>query len=255
MKTTNNTRKLIGKISVILLFTLMFYSQKATSQSSGEIHGQIVNSETGDPVSFANVYVKLDGTIFAGTVADFDGYFRLKPVSVGTHILCASLIGYGEVETVGVIVDADKITNVKQIQLPPGQNLPPVIIPYKKDIVDAEDPSKKTMDMVVARKIPGSSNFSTLLAATTSDIYASEDLKEIHFRGSRANDAVYIVDGVKMINSSAMIPTRGIGNMTVYSGGVPAKYGDFTGGVIIIESEGYFSWLSKKRSIELMKSN
>jgi len=54
-----------------------------------------------------------------------------------------------------------------------------------------------------------------------------------------------------MVNSSAMIPTRGIGNMTVYSGGVPAKYGDFTGGVIIVESEGYFSWMNKKRAREL----
>jgi hypothetical protein len=253
MKTTKHTQKAIRKISFIVSCILIFFTQLTSGQSSGEIHGQVINEETGEPVSFANVYIKIDNLIFVGTVADFEGYFRMKPVPVGTYILSTSLIGYGEVETVGVIVDADKITNVKQIHLPPGQNLPTVIIPWTKDIVDAEDPSKKTIDMIVAKKIPGSGNFNMLLTATTSDIYASEDHSEIHFRGSRANDAIYIVDGVKMVNTSSMIPTRGIGNMTIYSGGVPAKYGDFTGGVIIIESEGYFSWLSKERSKELMK--
>lgn len=242
----------ISILHYLFITCLVLYTPSLYSQSSGEIHGQIIDAETGDPVPLANVYIKIDGTILVGTVADFDGYFRMKPVPVGTFIVTASLIGYGEVETVGVIVDADKITYIKQVQLPQGNNLPTVYITWEKDLVDAEDPSKKTMDMIVAKKIPGSSNFNMLLTATTSDIYSSEDQREIHFRGSRANDAVYIVDGVKMVNTTAMIPTRGIGNMTVYSGGIPAKYGDFTGGVIIIESEGYFSWLSKERSRELM---
>jgi len=38
-----------------------------------------------------------------------------------------------------------------------------------------------------------------------------------------------------------------IGNMTVYTGGVPAKYGDFTGGVVVIESKSYSDYVIEKR--------
>jgi hypothetical protein len=35
--------------------------------------------------------------------------------------------------------------------------------------------------------------------------------------------------------------------MTVYAGGIPARYGDFTGGVIVVETMGYFDWLKMQQ--------
>jgi len=237
---------------VIFFMSFTMISVLLNAQSMGEIHGRVLDMGTGTSLPGTNVVIKVNNTIVAGATTDADGYFRLKPVPVGTHIVTVSYVGYGSQELVNVVVDADKITNLRNIELSFGENIGTVIIICKKDLVDADDPSKKTMDMKIVQKIPGSSNMISLLSAISSDIYVSEDQKQIHFRGSRANDAIYIVDGVKTMGPGSMIPTRGIGNMTVYSGGVPAKYGDFTGGVIIIESEGYFSWLNKERSKELM---
>jgi hypothetical protein len=255
MKTTStqNHRKSALRTMITLLITALA-TISIYAQSSGEIHGRITDAATGESIPGAHIIIRAGNTITSVTSSDLEGYFRLKPVTVGTHIVTVTCVGYGEKEIVNVMVDADKITNLRSITLSFGTDLPPVNIYWKKDLVDAEDPSKQTMDMIVVKKIPGSSNFSNILTAMTTDIYASEDQKEIHFRGSRANDAIYIVDGVKLINPGSMIPTRGIGNMTVYSGGVPAKYGDFTGGVIIVESEGYFSWLNKEKSKQMMKS-
>ena len=249
--TTHKTKNRMQKLRITFTIILFIPCILLSAQNFGEIHGQVMDAETGDPVPFANVYIKAGDHIVRGTTSDFDGYFRLNPVPVGTHTVSVSFTGYGTMDFVNVQVDADKITFVRNINLDKGYNLPPAIVICTKDILDIDDPSKKTMDMMVVKKMANSSNFSGILTAMSSDIYASEDQKQIHFRGSRANDAIYIVDGVKMVNSSAMIPTRGIGNMTVYSGGVPAKYGDFTGGVIIVESEGYFSWMNKKRAREL----
>jgi outer membrane receptor protein involved in Fe transport len=36
------------------------------------------------------------------------------------------------------------------------------------------------------------------------------------------------------------VPGSSIGGVTVYTGGIPAKYGDTTGGVIILETKSYF---------------
>lgn len=255
MKTKDSEKNRKLRIhSLVLTILGVIMSMNIFAQSSGEIQGRVIDASTGETIPMANIVIKIGDVIAFGTSSDLQGYFKLKPVSVGTHIVTISCVGYGTQELLDVLVDADKITNLRDIKLMYGETLKPFTVFWKKDLVDADDPSKKTMDMIVVKKIPGSSNFTNLLSTISSDIYTSEDQKEIHFRGSRANDAVYVVDGIVMINPGAMIPTRGIGNMTVYSGGVPARYGDFTGGVIIVESEGYFSWLNKQKSKQLMSN-
>jgi len=248
-KRTDNTPKMM----MLAMISLFILNISVYAQSFGEIHGRILDAGTNESIPSATIIIKEGNTIIMGTASDLQGYFRLKPVPVGTHIVTVSCVGYSSQELVNVRIDADKITNLKDIALNFGTDLKPVPIYWKKDLVDVDEPSRESMDMIVVKKIPGSTNFSDILTTLSSNIYASEDRKEIHFRGSRANDAIYIVDGVKLINPSAMIPTRGIGNMTVYSGGIPARYGDFTGGVVIIETESYFSWMNKERSKELMK--
>lgn len=254
MKTqcTNSNFKSITPF-IMLLMIIMTGIINLQAQSFGEIHGRIVDANTNEPLPNGHIIIYRGESILMGCTSDLDGYFKIKPVPVGTHNITIKYTGYTDSQVLGVMVDADKITNLKEISVTSGYTLGPVIITWKKDLVDADDPSKKTMDMKVIKKIPGTSNFPTLLAAIGSDIMVSEDQKDVYFRGSRANDAVYIIDGVKMVNPGAMIPTRGIGNMTIYSGGVPAKYGDFTGGVVIIESASYFDWLSQEKAKELMK--
>jgi hypothetical protein len=252
-RTTNNFQRFM-KPSTAFSILLLLCSMNLLAQSYGEIHGRILDASTGESIPGANVFILINELPSHGTSSDAYGYFRLKPVPLGIHNVTVSFVGYGDQNIFNVQVDADKISLLADIHLIFGENLPPVIIISEKLIVDPHDPSKETMDMIVVKKLPNTSNFTGILAAMTSNIYVTEDMKNIHFRGARANDAVYIVDGVKVSGPGVMIPTRGIGSMTVYSGGVPAKYGDFTGGVIIVESESYFSWYSKEKSRQLMNS-
>jgi hypothetical protein len=78
-----------------------------------------------------------------------------------------------------------------------------------------------------------------LMQTLTSDIVVSENGKDAYVRGGRADATVYFVDGVKMSNIGN-VPGVAIGSMTVYTGGVPAKYGDTTSGVVILETKSYF---------------
>jgi len=68
----------------------------------------------------------------------------------------------------------------------------------------------------------------------------------LYFRGERSQAVLYIVDGVKTMDGRLGIPGSAIGHLTVYSGGVPAKYGDFTGGVVVIETQSYFDIVSQR---------
>jgi len=55
------------------------------------------------------------------------------------------------------------------------------------------------------------------------------------------------VDGIKIQGGNMSVPGRGVGSVSLYTGGVPAAYGDFTGGVIIIETKSYSDWLVEQR--------
>jgi len=43
-----------------------------------------------------------------------------------------------------------------------------------------------------------------------------------------------------------MLPSLAIENVTMFTGGVPAMYGDVLGGVVIVTSKSYFSGIREK---------
>ncbi|MDT8308066.1 MAG: hypothetical protein RQ866_00950, partial [Bacteroidales bacterium] len=74
---------------------------------------------------------------------------------------------------------------------------------------------------------------------------------EVTFRGARVGDALYLVDDVPQRSMSTNIPNRAIGNIKTIYGGVPSRYGDFMGGVIVVETRSYFEWLNEQHINEL----
>jgi hypothetical protein len=72
----------------------------------------------------------------------------------------------------------------------------------------------------------------------SSEVRMSDD-GELMFRGARKGDMIYVLDGIKS-NEVFNVPSCAIGKMMVYTGGLPAKYGDTLGGAIILETKSYF---------------
>jgi hypothetical protein len=79
----------------------------------------------------------------------------------------------------------------------------------------------------------------------SSEIKMADD-GELIFRGARKGDMIYVVDGVKL-NEVYNVPSCSIKRMMVYTGGLPAKYGDTLGGAIVVETLGYFDLLRQNQ--------
>lgn len=60
-------------------------------------------------------------------------------------------------------------------------------------------------------------------------------INDISVRGARTDANLYFIDGVK--TQSAIVPQSAISSVTMYTGGIPASYGDVTGGVFVIETK------------------
>lgn len=86
------------KKGVIILFIMMGFFLVAKAQEDGKmvLTGTVVDSQTNEPVAFANL--GLLGTV-AGVASDMDGNFELRiPDKYAIHVVRVSAVGYASVE-------------------------------------------------------------------------------------------------------------------------------------------------------------
>jgi outer membrane receptor protein involved in Fe transport len=133
-------------------------------------------------------------------------------------------------------VSSDKIT-YQDIKLAKGVEIGTVeVTDYKQPLIDAGNTTtQKTItaeDIVAAptRNIKS-------LAATTAGVVQKDEGEDLNVRGSRSNATDYYVDGVK-VKGAVNLPQASMEQITVITGGVPAQYGDNTGGLISVTTKG-----------------
>jgi len=94
---------------LVLTFALLGFSQK-----TGVVTGKLVDGTTDEPLSYANVYIDIEGNTL-GTVTDVNGRYRIENVPIGEQTVVASFLGFGQEEATveviaGEVVEAPPIT-------------------------------------------------------------------------------------------------------------------------------------------------
>ncbi len=223
-------RKLLFVVTTVLIVGAVY------AQSSGTIRARIIDSESKEPVPFANVVVEVDGNQVTGGTSDFDGICFIKPVPAGRVTVKASYVGYSTAQINGVLVLADKIVYLDIEMRPESVKLDEVVVvDYKVPLISKDNTqSGGTVTSEEISKMQGRS--ADAVAATVGGVYA-EDGNVKSVRGAREEATVYYVDGVKVRGTSS-VPKSAIEQVAVVTGGLSAKYGDATGGVISIVTKG-----------------
>lgn len=222
-------------LSLILVSTML----SGLIAQTGSIRGRVVDSKTKETLPGASVYIENDKGK-QGVTTDVYGYFHLKGLNPGIYNLNISFMGYQTQIITKIDVHTNKITSLEDTKLKIAENeLTGAEIKVKGyKLIDPEIltviPHKEM------KNIPDSRNLPKLISTITPGIYTTDDGRETYFRGARNGGVVYYVDGVKQRSSNIGVPSTAIASMMVYMGAVPAKYGDFDGGVVVIETKSYF---------------
>lgn len=226
----------------ILLITLglLFATIQINAQVGQGAIRATVTDDGGEPIPFANVIVKQNGVQVTGGQTDFDGLANIKPITPGTYDVEVSSLGFGTKRISGVQVTMGVTTYLPkdQTNLSTAAEMLDVVevIAYDKPLFEKGSSKQETMtskDIVkMAARNPAE------LAATAGGTYSSDNgSSALNIRGSRSDANYYFIDGVKVRGSSA-IPRASIDQITVITGGLPARYGDVTGGVVSITTRG-----------------
>ncbi|WP_103020457.1 TonB-dependent receptor [Salinibacter altiplanensis] len=228
------------------------------AQTRGTIEGRVLDAETGDPLSGANVQVL--GTE-RGTTADTDGRFSVQ-VQAGTVSLRASFVGYTS-QRKDVEVDVDETVQVR-LRLQAGSTLDDVVVVGSRSRSRSALQSAVPVDALPVDELTAQSPQTDLNRLLTysapsfqanrqSSADATEFVDPASLRGLPPDQLLVLVNGKRRHKSSLIntlqtagngaagtdlnaIPTAAIEQIEVLRNGAAAQYGsDAIAGVLNIQ--------------------
>lgn len=227
---------MIKKIILTLLATIslsLIYSQQGT----GQLKGQITDKATGETLPFVNLVLEQNGSQKAGAASDLDGNFLINSIEPGEYTLKVSFVGYKKFQVNNLLIKSNKIT-FQDIPLESGDvELEEfTVVDYEVPLIDRDGgASGGTMTKDEIAKMPGRSAGS--IAAQVGGVQTDANGSISSIRGSRSEATYYYIDGIK-VRGSSNLPKSAIQEVAVITGGLPANYGDATGGIISITTRG-----------------
>ena len=236
---------------IYLVLACVLMSTLAYSQSQS-IQGRIYDANTNEGLPFANVILLKDGIQKAGTTTDLDGNYSFTGFDPGVYSVEAVYVGYPNARIEGVSVSASQSLplDIEMAEAEGGvslEDLEVVVKAYKIPLIrQDETASGNTLGGEDIKKLPTRS-VGTLIA-TTAAVSQDKEGTDVSFRGAREGDQIVYVDGVRVRGNS--VPAQDIEQIQVITGGVPAAYGDVTGGVTNIITKGAASQFSGAIDLE-----
>ena len=190
-------------IHFLLVAVLSIFSAAAFAQTT--VRGQLVDSETGEPLVGAAVMV--EGTS-QGTVTDIDGYFKQSVAQGGT--LLFKYVGFKDLKK--KITQKGASVDLGAIKMEPDAvMLADVTITSSVAVARKTPVAVSTLDPVFIEEKLGSQEFPEILKSTPG-IYSTKD-------GGGFGDSKVNIRGFKSENSAMMVngvPMNGMENNKVY---------------------------------------
>lgn len=223
----------------LLIGTFLVSLALSAQVSVGSIRGKVLDGDDdNNPMIGARVWVEAAGSQRIA-VTDANGRFVIEALNPGVYNFYAKALMKDTVLITGVEVKGEGITTLDDISMfVSSEMIGVVIVKYERPLIPKEIQRIEITTDEIAHS-PNIRNPKQLFVSMNSDIQMPEGTTDVIIRGSRPGDVIYYIDGVKCKDLNG-IPGAAMRTMMGYTGGVPAKYGDTTGGVIALETKSYF---------------
>ncbi len=221
----------------LVLFTIALSGSLYAQSGSGELRGKVVDTKTKEGVPFAGVIVEMNGRQVAAQQSDFDGNYSIKPLAPGTYSVRVKMVGYNERLINGVEVSANRQSYLNPDLVASVTTITTVTVSeFAKPLIERDETA--TGGQMTAKEISKAPTRNVgSLVSTTAGIYQAEEGAALNIKGSRGDANDIYIDGIK-VRGSSVVPNNSIENLSVITGGIPAMYGDATGGIISITTKG-----------------
>ncbi|MBI5913910.1 MAG: carboxypeptidase regulatory-like domain-containing protein [Bacteroidetes bacterium] len=217
-----------------LLLTFAFLLAGVAAFAQTKLEGTVKDADSGEPIVFGTVALFRNGVLITGSETDFEGYYSITEIDPGTYDVEFSYTGYGTSKTEGVTISGGK-ANRLDMKLSQGVTLVEVIVKYQKPLIEQDNTttgSNLSAEQIKALPLRDVNGIAALGAGVASD----GDGGALNIRGSRSDATNYYIDGIRVRGN--LPPKQSIEELQVITGGVEARYGDVTGGIVSITTKG-----------------
>lgn len=212
--------------SILLTALLALASSRALADTKGKLTGRVVD-QNGQPVPGANVVLLGTST---GAVADANGSFTVLNVAVGVYDVRAGAVGYQTRIVKGVTISAGQTTTLSVTISESMIEASEVVTVVERPLVDTR--------MTSAMAILSKDDIAALPVQSLEDVVSLQaGVVDGHFRGGRAGEVQYQVDGVSVNNpydnsSVLQLDKSLLQEVQIISGTFDPEYGQAMSGVV-----------------------
>jgi hypothetical protein len=226
--------------TITTIGALLFVGMTFAQNTFGDIIGTFKSADKKESLFGALVYTSRGEEVFR-TLTNEEGRFRISAVPPGEYTVYFVYEGDTVVAPKKAEVAPDGfgdlgiVTNIAIKTIAGGEVIAP-ILSLGKGVAPEIKMGRKDIKV-----LPIKFEAAKMVASMTTDVRMTDD-GQLVFRGARKGDMISYIDGVKM-EGIQNVPSASLGYIMVYAGAIPAKYGDTTGGVVIMETLSYFDLL------------
>jgi len=220
----------------LVAISVLVLTPAARSADVGTVSGRVVDKRTGHAIPFASITVPLAKR---GGLTDSEGQFTIPGIPAGSYEVRAQYLGYKAASQAGVVVTAGKAVTV-------NFQLEDVVVHEEKEVqVTAERRLVDVKQGATVRSV-SANEIRNLSVTTVGDVLQQQagittDAEQIHIRGGRTDEALFMVNGVANRDlvtgqsTAGQLNARSVSEVNVATGSYDVRYGNALSGVVEIK--------------------
>jgi outer membrane receptor protein involved in Fe transport len=224
------------RVLCLLIFLLFLWLcvPKTWSGTTGKISGVVTDKDNGEPLPGANIII--EGTTM-GAASDLKGQYIIINVPPGIYTVTSSYIGYSTIHTSQVRVWMDLTTTVDfKMSMETIQGEVVTVVAERTAIKADVSTSMTSVSNTELVSLPVSN--------VSSVVGMQAGVRGLDIRGSSANNALFMVDGIVMRDPRnnepiSTLPLSAVKAISIERGGFNAEYGQVQSGIVnVVTREG-----------------
>jgi outer membrane receptor protein involved in Fe transport len=219
-----------------VLLVLALTASGALAQGDGRISGIVRDVKSKRVLPFASISIV---ELRKGALSDTKGEFMITGVTPGTYTVRVQMLGYEEVQQEAVTVAAGQAVkldfDILEIVVREEKE---IVVTGERELVDVN--LGTTVRSVTSRDIENLP-VQNLVEVLEQQAGVSSENDQIHVRGGRTDETLWVVDNVVSRNlltgesTAGNIRARSVAEVNVITGGFDAQYGQALSGVVDVK--------------------